>query len=328
MPTWRGSARPDSVRILITGAGGFVAGHLIRDLLRTGETITGGTLDGGPPDGGSVLSPEERSGVEWIRADVASESSLTDAVGAVRPEVVFHLAAQSSVGASFEEPVLTWDVNATGTFRLLRVLGRQQGPRPRVLVVSSAEVYGPVPEDEQPIRESAPLRPVNPYGASKAAAEMAALAASAAGNSHVVIARSFNHTGPGQDVRFSLPSFARQLASFRGRRDPVLRVGNLSARRDFLDVRDVVRAYRCLIERGENGGVYNVCSGEARELRSVVEQMIELSGSGARIQVDPDRVRSVDTPLIVGDPVRIRALGWEPRIPLRQTLADLLAAAR
>jgi GDP-4-dehydro-6-deoxy-D-mannose reductase len=154
-----------------------------------------------------------------------------------------------------------------------------------------------------------------------------AVVEAAARGCHAVITRSFNHTGPGHDPRFALASFARQLAAVRaGEAEPVLRVGNLEARRDYLDVRDVIAAYRLLLERGTPGEAYNVASGVARSMRELVETMIDVSGTGARLEVDPERVRPVDVPLLQGDPAKLRALGWEPRIPIRRTLSDLLEA--
>lgn len=307
------------MRVLVTGAAGFVGGWLVRALLADGHEVHAGSVDGAPPP----QADAELGGARWMPLDVTSEESLRAAVEEARPEGVFHLAGQASVGDSFADPLGTWDVNATGTLRLARALE----PGTRLLLVSSAEVYGPVPEAEQPICEDRPLRPASPYAASKAAAEMVALQASLSGRLRAVVARSFNHTGPGQDTRFAIPSFARQLAAMRaGRTEPVLRVGNLEARRDFLDVRDVVRAYRLLLEQGEPGWVYNVCSGEAVRLRGVVDELVALSGTCARVEVDPARVRPVDVPLLRGDASRLRALGWAPQIPLRRTLEDLLEA--
>lgn len=316
------------MRVLVTGAAGFVGQHLVRELLGAGLTVVGATQSGAPPAGGT-LADEERGRVCWIPLDVTSESSVTAAVVRSDPDFVYHLAGQSSVGDSFSRPLETWDVNATGTLRLACALAETTGGRTRVLLASSAEVYGRVPDGEQPISEERPVRPASPYAASKAAAEVAARQATATGGARVVVARSFNHTGPGHDARFALPSFAQQLAGMKaGRDEPVLRVGNLGVRRDLLDVRDVVRAYRILAERGEPGEAYNVCSGTAYDLRELVEEVIELSGTGARIEVDPERVRPVDLPLLMGDGSRLRALGWEPEIPIRRTLSDLLAAAR
>lgn len=315
------------MRVLVTGAAGFVGQHLVRALLADGCSVFGGTQRGDPPAGWTP-SGGEPGRVCWVPLDVTSLDSVAAAVARAEPEVVYHLAGQSSVAESFTRPMDTWDVNATGTLRLTSALAEETGGGVRVLLASSAEVYGKVPEAEQPIREDRPLHPASPYAASKAAAEMVAREVSATGGAEVVVARSFVHTGPGQDSRFALPSFARQLKAVReGSREPVLRVGNLAARRDVLDVRDVVRAYRCLVERGTPGEVYNVCSGAAHELTEMVQEMIEISETGARIEVDPERFRPVDLPLLVGDPARIRALGWEPEVPLRQTLSDLLAAS-
>ena len=315
------------MRTLITGAGGFAGQHLIRDLLRTGDDVFGGTISGARPESGT-LSDAETAAVHWIPLDVTSGPSVRSALEAARPARIFHLAAQSSVGASFADPVTTWEVNATGTARLLYAAQAIIGPPVRVLVISSGEAYGIVPASEQPIKETQPLRPANPYAASKAAAEMVALQVASTGPVEVVVARSFTHTGPGQDSRFALAGFAEQLEMMRqGRADPVLHVGNLSPRRDYLDVRDAVRAYQRLAEVGENGAVYNVSSGTAHALDELVQELVALSGTGARVEVDPERFRPVDIPLLCGDSGRLRALGWSPEIPLGQTLSDLLDSA-
>ena len=311
------------MRVLVTGGAGFAGRHLLHRLLRDGGHAVTATSLGGVPDHAEDAALAA-GGVRWLPLDVTSPASVRAAVEESTPEWVFHLAGQASVGASFQDPLGTWDVNATGTLRLLEAL-RRQGGAARILVVSSAEVYGAVAERDQPIREDAPLRPITPYGASKAGAELLALQAAASEGLEVVVARSFNHVGPGQDERFVLASMARQLASMRdGAGPPVLRVGNLEVRRDFLDVRDVAAAYLRLIEAGESGAAYNVCSGEARSLRSIVEQMVTLSGTGARIEIDPERFRPADIPLLVGAAERLRGLGWRPEVPLDETLRDLL----
>jgi GDP-4-dehydro-6-deoxy-D-mannose reductase len=316
------------VKILVTGAGGFAGQHLLRELLSDGDhEISGGVVGGVPPAPG-VITSAEIGGVRWLPLDVTSSDSARSVVRESAPDLVYHLAGQSSVSGSFDDPVGTWEVNATGTLRMLLALveASADGNRlPRVLVISSAEVYGAVPEHRQPISETEAVRPITPYGASKAAAEMVALQMAAAGDLEVVVARSFNHAGPGQDMRFALPSMARQLVEMRnseGARE--LRVGNLGPRRDFLDVRDVVRAYRLLLEQGENVGIYNVCSGEARPMAAIVDDLVEISGSGATVVVDVERFREVEIPLLVGDPGRLLDLGWQPEIPMDQTLRDLL----
>lgn len=288
---------------------------MLRALVDRGHEVWAGSVDGTPLPGTPLAE------VRWTELDVTSDLSVAAAVSEARPEGVLHLAGQASVGASFADPLATWEVNATGTLRLLSALAEGT----RFLLASSAEVYGVVPEEEQPIREERALRPPNPYAASKAAAEMAAVQASLSGRVAAVVARSFNHTGPGQDTRFALPSFARQLAAMReGVGERVLRVGNLEARRDFLDVRDVVRAYVVLLEHGVAGEVYNVCSGRAHRLRDVVDAMVALTDAAIRVEVDPARVRPVDVPLLRGDAARLHSLGWMPRIALEETLRDLL----
>ena len=267
--------------------------------------------------------------MEWLDLDVRSGPSIRDAVRRCSPERVYHLAGQASVGQSFQAPEETWEINATGTLRVLETLREEGCEGVRVLMISSAEVYGAVPPDRQPIGEDQPMRPVTPYGASKAAAEMLAVQYASSASMEVVIARSFNHIGPGQDERFVLPSLARQLARIAaGSEEPVLRVGNLDVRRDFLDVRDVVPAYVTLMEHGASGETYNVASGESISLEQLVSRLVELSGTNARVVVDADRVRNVDIPMLVGDPSRLRSLGWSASFRLDDTLQDLLDAAR
>jgi GDP-4-dehydro-6-deoxy-D-mannose reductase len=301
------------LRALVSGAAGFVGGHLIRTLLAEGAEVWAGALEPLPVD-------PPPAGLRWISLDVTDRASVASAVGASRPDAVFHLAGQSSVAGSFADPVGTWEVNALGTVRLLEAVPEGSA----FVLASSAEVYGDVPEEDQPIPESAPLRPANPYAASKAAAEMACLAAARVRGVRTVVARSFNHTGPGQDPRFALPSFARQLAALPEGGE--LRVGNLGARRDLLDVRDVVRAYCALARHGEPGSTFNVCSGRAVSMRDALDLMIGITGKAVEVVVDPGRVRPVDVPLLVGDCRRIAGLGWVAEIPLERTLADLLGA--
>jgi GDP-4-dehydro-6-deoxy-D-mannose reductase len=312
------------VRILVTGAGGFVGTHLLAELSgQGGHEITAGAFGGA----GVPASPDA-SGVRWVALDVTSDDSVAAVLRETRPERVYHLAGQASVGESFRSPHQTWEINATGTLRLLDAL-RVGGLRDtRVLLTSSAEVYGAVPAEAQPIAETHPLRPLTPYGASKAAAEMLALQSALSSTAEVVVARSFNQIGPGQDERFVLPSFARQLVSIRrGRAEPVLHVGNLEVWRDFLDVRDAVRGYLAIMEHGENGSAYNVSSGSALSLAEVVAELVRLSGTNARVEIDPERFRPVDIPTLMGDSSRLRGLGWTPRVPLATTLADLLSDA-
>jgi GDP-4-dehydro-6-deoxy-D-mannose reductase len=314
------------VRILVTGAEGFVGGHLLKALAREGahEVIAG--CWAGEPEAGDSWEPEAR--IIKVHLDVTSSESVVSTIREHRPDWIFHLAGQSSVSRSFADPIGTWEVNATGTLRLAEALRAGRPGGTRLLVVSSAEVYGAVPAESLPVSETTALRPETPYGASKAAAEFAALQVAAEKGVEVVIARSFNHAGPGQDERFVFPSMARQLVRIRrGGAEPVLRVGNLEVHRDFLDVRDVIRAYLLLMQCGENRGIYNVCSGTSHSLLSLVTRLIDISGTGARLEVDPDRFRPVDIPVLYGDPAKLQALGWRAKMDLDQTLHDLLAEA-
>jgi GDP-4-dehydro-6-deoxy-D-mannose reductase len=292
------------VRSLVTGAGGFVGAHLARHLEGCGDEVVA---------------------LDRAHADVRDAAAMREAVAAASPDVVYHLAAQSSVAASFADPVATWETNVLGTVTLLEAV-RASAPKARVLVAASADAYGHVDAGDLPLEESAPLRPANPYAGSKAAQETAALQYHRGFGVDAVVVRGFNAIGPGQSPAFALPGFARQLALIaRGEIEPALRVGNLGAERDLTDVRDAVRAYRLLAERGEPGGVYNVCSGTAVSIRRALEMLVQASGLTVRVEVDPAKLRPVDIPRLVGSNARLRAAtGWQPEIPLEQTLADVL----
>jgi GDP-4-dehydro-6-deoxy-D-mannose reductase len=257
--------------------------------------------------------------------DIGDADALAEAVTAAEPDAICHLAAQASVGASWKERRETYRVNVLGTVNLLDA-ALACTTRPRVLIVSSSEVYGRVSAQDLPVSEGHPLAPVSPYAASKAAAEMAALQAWLGSGLEVIRVRPFNHTGPGQRPDFVVPGLAQQVADAVRTGAGEIRTGNLESWRDISDVRDVVVAYQLLLERGEPGEVYNVCRGESVSIRAVAETLIELAGGGMSIAVDPARVRAVDIPELVGDPSRLEAAtGWAPSIPLRQTLADVLA---
>jgi GDP-4-dehydro-6-deoxy-D-mannose reductase len=314
------------VKILVTGGGGFAGRHLLRELVAGGARELTATVLGEVAE--SVADDPELAGITWRSLDLASLNSVRGVVAEVRPEVVYHLAGQASVGESFESPLRTWEVNATGTLRLFAGLERESPETRRVLLISSGEVYGAVKAELQPVREDGPSRPVTPYGLSKAAAELVALQVGRLRGIEVVVARSFNHIGPGQDERFVLASVARQLVRPHDETGTsVIRIGNLEVTRDFLDVRDVARAYARLMEAGRPGATYNVCSGTARSLLEVVERLVEISATGARLEVDRDRVRPADIPHLVGHPGQLQAIGWAPRISLDETLRDLLEEA-
>jgi GDP-4-dehydro-6-deoxy-D-mannose reductase len=296
------------MHLLITGVGGFVGSRLARHLVARGERVSGTYLEPPPP----------LPGVDLYEADLLDPASLARAVAAAAPDAVVNLGGLSHVGESWQRMGDYFRVNVLGTENLLAAAAG----RP-VVVASSAEVYGPVPEAEQPIAESRPVDPRTPYALTKAAAERLALGRGA------VVARSFNLIGPGQSPQFALPAFAAQLAAIaRGEREPVLKVGNLSARRDFVHVDDGAAAYRLLAEKGRPGEVYNVASGRAPSIAEALDRLLAATGVQARIEEDPERLRPVDLPLLLGDATRLRALGWQPAKSLDDALADLWAESR
>jgi GDP-4-dehydro-6-deoxy-D-mannose reductase len=274
-----------------------------------------------------------RGGVSWraaggarvVEADLTDPAAAAAVVEEVRPERIIHLAGQASVHQSWLDPAGTLRTNVLGVVHLLDAV-RGRGLRPPVLVVGSAEEYGPVAPEELPIREETPLRPASPYAVSKVAQGALALLYGPAGGLRVVLTRTFHHTGPGRGEAFAESSFARQLADIEAGRQPsVLKVGNLEAVRDFADVRDVVRAYWMLLEKGAGGAAYNVCTGRGRRIRDLLGILLAASRARVEVRVDPERLRPSDVPAQVGDPSRLRAAtGWEPRIPLERTLVDLL----
>ncbi len=294
------------MRVLITGVSGFVGRHVVRRLLAEGDQVSAIYWEDSP----SV------SGVELFEADIRSRGQLERVVARARPEAVIHLAGLSHVGESWKRTGDYFRVNVLGTENILRAA---RGAR--VLLASSGEVYGAVPEDAQPIPERQPVAPGSPYALTKAAAERLAVAL---GEERAVIVRSFNLVGAGQALSFALPNFAAQLAAIRaGRAEPVIRVGNLSARRDFVHVEAAAGAYALLARRGEGGGVYNLASGRALSIAEALDRLIRISGVEVRIETDPARLRPVDQPLLVGDAGRLEALGWSAEPGVDRALEDL-----
>ena len=310
------------MRLLVTGAGGFVGGHLVELVRREApDTSVHGVV---LPHGSLGWSSSQ--GARIHEADLDDPAAAAAVIEEVRPEGIVHLAGQSSVHQSWLDPGGTLRTNVLGIVHLLDA-ARSAALRPAVLVVGSAEEYGPVADAELPIREDAPLRPASPYAVSKVAQGVLALLYGPSGGMRIVLTRTFHHTGPGRGEAFAESSFARQIAEIEhGLRPPVIEVGNLDALRDFTDVRDVVRAYLLLLEKGEPGRAYNVCSGRGRHIREILDLLLAGSSAKVEVRVDQERLRPSDVPAQVGDPSRLRAAtGWEPRIPLEQTLIDLLS---
>ena len=303
------------MRALVTGAKGFVGRYLLDALRREGAELLG---CGGPND----------FDADHPMIDLGEVETLRGVLEAFRPTVVFHLAAQTFVPEALRAPLETYQTNAMGTARLAQALRDVCGDSPpRILFVSSAEVYGVRAESEYPLHERLDPRPANPYGASKAAAEAMLLAEVRSFGTDVVIARPFNHVGPGQKEHFVVASLAAQLARIAAGAPPQLYVGNIDAARDFLDVRDVVAAYVALAREGERGEVYNVCSGSAVPIREVLRELISIAGVPVEVREDPQRMRASDIPLSVGSPQKLRArTGWKPQIPLTRSLRETYLA--
>lgn len=292
---------------LITGAGGFVGRHLAAHLESCGDSVVATDRATGGPD---ILDPGAISGV----------------IRAAAPEVIYHLAGQADVAASWADPVATLRSNAEGTLNVL-VAAAEAGVD-RVIAVTSAEVYGNVDPTDLPITELTPLNPASPYAASKAAAEMIATAWANKGLG-VIRARAFNHLGPGQSERFVASAIAARIVRAQDTGVDSISVGNLEARRDFTDVRDVVRAYRRLATDGVAGQAYNVCSGIDRSIAELVQLIFECTGRSVELIPDPELQRPSDLPVLCGDPSKIyEATRWSPQIPIEVTIEDIVAAAR
>jgi GDP-4-dehydro-6-deoxy-D-mannose reductase len=260
-----------------------------------------------------------------LDSDVTDARATAEAVGRAAPEAVVHLAAGSSVGDSWKDPEEAWRVNALGTLNVLEAV-RTNASEARAIVVSTGEVYGR--PEEIPTSEQSPVAPLSPYAASKVAAEVAAGQAQRTGLD-VVVARAFQHEGPGRDERFAVGSWSAQIARAEEAGGGTVLVGDLSARRDITDVRDVCRAYEALLDRSVSAGTYNVSSGGAVEMQAVLDILVGLAECPIEVERDPQRNRPADLPVVSGDSSLLRATtGWAPTIPLEQTLADTLQAAR
>jgi GDP-4-dehydro-6-deoxy-D-mannose reductase len=306
-------------RVLVTGARGFVGGHLVEHLRDRCTRLSGFGLETDP--GGMPLDG-------WHVGDLRDPDVLRAVMAAERPQAVVHLAARSSAAASFDDPAGTFDANTLGTWRLLEAV-RLEAPSARVLLVGTSEVYGPQPPGTR-VKEDAPFRPVSPYALSKAGADSAGEVAYRRYGLDVVRTRSFGHTGPGQSTRFFLPSMVDQIARAEaGLAEPVLKVGNLDVVRDLTDVRDVVVGYRLLLERGRSGAAYNVCRGEGVRLADVITGVVARARIALRIDADPARMRPVDVAYLVGDGTRMTEdTGWSATRALDETAAEMLDAAR
>jgi len=307
------------VKILITGIAGFAGSHLAEFALREGAEVVGTILPGTPTDN---LARVQRD-VATVDCDLTEPGAAGQVLAATRPDRVFHLAGAAVVGTSWALRADVLRTNLEATYQLCEGLRRHPVP---CLIVSSGEVYGVVPEDEQPISETRRWAPGSPYALSKASQELYAGYYARSEGLPLVIARAFNHVGPRQGLGFVWSDVARQVAQIeKGQAPPVLEVGTTTTRRDFTDVRDMVQAYWLLLGRGEPGRTYNAASGRAMSIQEVIEAFLGRARRPIETRQVPERVRPVDVPMLVGDAGRLRTLtGWVPSIPLRQSIEDVL----
>lgn len=306
------------LKALIIGAAGFVGGHLIKHLSsECGYDVYATKL---PHE--TIGSAEKYSVYDL---DIMDQEQISSVIDRVKPDQIYHLAAQSSVKISWDKPQLTADINIKGTINLLEAV-RISGQSPAILLVGSAEEYGFVDPDDVPVSENTVLRAGNIYAATKACQGMLGEIYSRAYRMNIIMVRAFNHIGPGQSDIFAVSDFCRQAVNIQlGKREPFICTGNLSAMRDFTDVRDIVRAYSMLMEKGVSGQVYNVGSGKAVSIQSMLDEIIRLSGVPIEIRRDERRMRPSDVPVMEADISKIVSdTGWRPEIPAEQTLKDIL----
>ncbi len=296
---------------MITGAAGFVGRHLTAHLEACGDEVVG-------------VDRHEIPGSPLPGVDITDAAAVGRLLDDLRPSAIYHLAGWADVGGSWKAPVEAFRANAEGTLNVLSAA--VDAGVERVLAVSSADVYGKVEPSELPLTEESSLRPASPYAASKVAADYLGLQAWLGRGLPVLRVRAFNHLGPGQTDKFVAPAIASRIAKAERDGGPdVLPIGDLSARRDFTDVRDVVRAYRLLMEKGQAGEVYNVCSGVDLAVQDLADQLLAQARIPLRFETDPELLRPVEVPVLRGSHDRLTdATGWEPEIPIGQTLTDLL----
>lgn len=313
------------MRVIITGAAGFAAAHLIRAIEKNGcdEIFTW------------VKDQEEAARVRLDQehifvTDITDEQLVQQRIEQIRPDRVYHLAAQASVGLSWNMPALTMSVNTIGTIYLMEAL-RKYAPEARLLLIGSAEQYGKVTPEELPIKETRQSEGVNPYSVSKMTQEMMAQMYASRYGMHIVMVRAFNHIGPGQATNFVIPDWCSQVAAIeRGDREPVIRVGNIRVKRDFTDVRDIVNAYIKLMEHGQSGQIYNVGSGVSYSLEEILQKIIQAGTMDhVRYEVDASKLRPADIEELRADITKLQqTIDWEPEYSLEQSIDDILNEMR
>ena len=309
-------------RVLITGITGFVGSHLAELLLSNGEFEVYG-IERPRSKNENIL--HIRNKLKLFEADIRDAASMYRLIKEIEPHYIFHLAAQSFVPHSFTAPQETLVTNVIGTLNVLEAI-RHNNVDSAMHLAGSSEEYGLVKEDETPVKESNPTRPQSPYAVSKVAMTKLALQYHRSYGIKTVVTRAFNHTGPRRGEVFVTSNFAKQIAEIeKGKKEPIIHVGNLEAKRDFSDVRDIVKAYLLAAEKCDNGEIYNICSGKAWAISEVLDMLIKMSNVKVDVKQDPSRLRPSDVPNLVGDYTKFKEkTGWKPEIPFEITLRDLL----
>jgi len=309
-------------RVLVTGVTGFAGSHLVDYMLTRSDCEIYGIQRWRSRTENIEHFMDK---IALVECDLRDAFSTRDTLEAIKPDWIFHLAAQSFVPTSWSAPSESLDTNIQGQLNLFEAV-RKIGLKCRIQLACSSEEYGMVMPDELPIRETNPLRPLSPYAVSKVAQDMLGYQYWMSWKLDAVRTRGFNHEGPRRGPVFVASDFAKQIADIeKGRRDPVLSVGNLEAKRDFTDVRDMVRAYWLALEKCEPGEVYNICSGKAWRIGDMLDELLGMTKAKIEVRQDPKRLRPSDVPILLGDYSRFHeATGWEPQIPFEQTLRDML----
>lgn len=310
-------------KILITGISGFVGTHLAQYLLSCKNYEVSGTY---LTEKGLTSISHIQDDLSLFSVDLNDQEHVTDVIETVKPDYIFHLAALAAPGDSFAAPTETILNNVASQINLLEAVKNAGLLSTRILVVSSADIYGIVKKEDIPIDEQTPFNPTNPYAVSKLTQDFLGLQYYLAHKLSIIRVRPFNHIGPGQSPHFAVPTFAKKIAQIeKGQLPPVLRVGNLETKRDFTDVRDMVRAYELIMQKGDDGEVYNIGSGEAEKMAAIVEKLLFYARVPITVEVDDSLLRPTDTPELVCDPTKIhKVTGWKPQIPLDQTLKEVL----
>lgn len=302
-------------RVLITGITGFVGSHLRQRLEKEGGYQIFGT---------SLTQEETKQNTQILKLNLLDEKSVKEAVNKIHPDYVIHLAALTSPAKSFAKPKEVLENNISAQLNLLEALRDTRG-NPRIVIISSADIYGLVDEKYIPVNENTPLNPTNPYSVSKLTQDYLGLQYYHAHNMDIVRARPFNHTGPGQSEDFVVASFAKQIAEIeKEKKKNVVNVGNLKAKRDFTDVRDIVEAYILLMEKGVSGEVYNIGTGKSYKIEYILNKLTEYAKKEINVETDKEKFRPIDVPDLRCDNSKIKKLGWTPTIKIEKTLEDTL----